>query len=252
MNTSYKNSFKLPKNEVHLWHCRFDAHRDCLETIGSILSREEKDKSERFKFKIHRERSIISRGVLRMLLGKYLQANPRDLQFGYTEYGKPFLKDESGLRFNLSHSHNRAVFAFVSDSPIGVDIEKIKTDFQVMEVARNFFSSDEILALETFPLKERAAGFYRCWTRKEAFIKAQGSGLSFPLTSFSVSLNSDSPELLRTEWHPSEKKEWQLFSFRPSGKYQGALAVRGPVYSLVHRQVLKQPLHQTEFFNPPN
>lgn len=235
MNPSRKNTFKLPKNEVHLWHCRFDINRNRIDEFIQLLSKDEREKSCKFKFKIDRQRSIISRGVLRTLLGRYLEIQPWDLQFGYTEYGKPFLKNESGIQFNLSHSHNRAVFAFVQDAEIGVDIEKIKSDFEVMDIARNFFSSDEIQTLEALPAKEWAAGFYRCWTRKESFIKAKGSGLSFSLSSFSVSLDADRAELLRTEWHPPEKKEWQMFSFRPSEDYQAALLVRGNFRSVEQR-----------------
>ncbi|HET8736484.1 MAG TPA: 4'-phosphopantetheinyl transferase superfamily protein [Pricia sp.] len=229
------NTFELPTNEVQLWHCRFNPQREHLDTFLSLLSDDEKKRADTFKFKIDRQRSIMARGVLRSLLGSYLHRHPRDLQFGYTEYGKPFLRHEPSLRFNLSHSQDRAVFAFVRHADIGVDIEKINSEFRVMDIARNFFSSDEILALEALPEKERHEGFYRCWTRKESFIKAKGSGLSFSLRSFSVSLHVDCPELLHTAWHPSEKKEWQMVSFRPSEAYLVALSVRGNIHSVVQR-----------------
>ncbi|MGB6154168.1 MAG: 4'-phosphopantetheinyl transferase superfamily protein [Pricia sp.] len=224
-----ESTFELPENEVHLWHCRFDANKDNIEAFKRILSEDEIEKARRFKFDIHREQSIISRGVLRTLLGKYLNQHPRDLLFDYTEYDKPFLRGNGNLQFNVSHSGNRALFGFVQNAEIGVDIEKIKSDFEVIDIAQNFFSSDEIRTLQAMPESEKVAGFFRCWTRKESFIKAKGSGLSFALTSFSVSLDVDSPSLLRTDWTAMEKGEGGLFSFTPEEGYLGALSIRGTI-----------------------
>lgn len=227
-----ETTYELSKNVVHIWHCRFDTNRHRIDAFNQVLSEDERQKANIFKFEIHREQAIISRGVLRILLGRYLKKSPHELEFGYTEYDKPFLKDESNLQFNVSHSGNRAVFGFVQDVEIGIDIEKIKDDFEVMDIAQNFFSSDENKALKTLPPKERTAGFYRCWTQKESFIKAKGSGLSFPLTSFSVSLEVGRAELLHTDWDAAEKKQWQLFSFVPEEGYQGAISLRHPIGSL--------------------
>ena len=230
-----ENSVELPQNVVHLWHCRFNTQMAFLKSYESLLSDNEIERAARFKFDIHRNKYIIARGVLRSLLGRYLNERPCDVQFGYTNYDKPFLKEtpfavgRDDLRFNISHSGNWAVFGFVQEMEIGVDIEKIKNDFEVMDIAQNFFSSDEIKTLQALPEKDRVAGFYRCWTRKEAFIKAKGSGLSFSLTSFSVSLNLNSARLLRTDWDAAEKTQWQLFTFSPELGYQGALTVRGAV-----------------------
>jgi len=227
--TQSEYTFDLPKNEVHLWHCRFDANKDNMEAFKRILSKDEIEKASGFKFDVHREQSIISRGVLRILLGKYLQQPPRSVSFGYSEFDRPFLKGNSNLQFNVSHSGNRSVFGFVQNAEIGVDIEKLKSDFEVMDIAQNFFSSDEIQTLQALPENQKVAGFFRCWTRKESFIKAKGSGLSFSLTSFSVSLNLDNAKLLRTDWKLTEKEEWRLFSFEPEIGYIGALSIRGNI-----------------------
>jgi len=229
---SSEKTFKLSKNRIQLWHCRFDRNMRWLPDYKNTLSTAELQKAARFKFGIHRQRYCIGRGILRMLLGRYLNEKPQEVEFDYTEYGKPFLKGESRLQFNLSHSHERAVFAFVLDTEIGVDIEKVKEDFEVLDIAQNFFAPDEIETLEQFPETKRAAGFYRCWTRKESFIKAKGSGLSFSLTSFTVSLDADRAELLRTEWDPAERNEWHLSAFTPEEGYMGALAVRGDGFKI--------------------
>lgn len=224
-----ENTFKLPPNEVHLWHCRFDANKAYIEDFKRMLSDDEVEKASRFKFDIHREQSIISRGLLRTLLGRYLQISPNNLRFGYTEFDRPFLKEKTSLEFNVSHSGNRLVIGFVQNVEIGVDIEKLKSDFDVMAIAQSFFSLDEIETLNDLPDENKVDAFYRCWTRKESFIKAKGSGLSFPLTSFSVSLNTDTAKLLRTDWDTREKEEWQIFTFTPQESYQGAISVRSPI-----------------------
>ena len=233
--TLSESTFDLPEKEVHLWHCRFDANKRNIETFKRILSDDEKEKAAKFKFDIHREQAVISRGVLRTLLGKYIKKHPHDLRFGYTEFGKPFLKENSSLGFNVSHSGNRAIFGFVHHAEIGVDIEKRKDDFEVMEIAQHFFSSDEILALENLPQIQRISAFYRCWTRKESFIKAKGSGLSFSLSSFSVSLDVDGAKLLRTNWDAAEKGEWRLYSLAPEKNYLAALSVRGDINAVRQR-----------------
>ena len=207
------NAFELPNNELHLWHCRFDANKDKIEAFKSIMSDDEKEKAGRFKFTAHREQAIISRGILRTLLSKYLNKAPRDLRFGYTEYDKPFLLGNYSLQFNVSHSGNRAVFGFVQHNEIGVDIEKLKQNFNIMEVAENSFSLDEIHTLQAMPETQQVEGFFSCWTRKESFIKAKGSGLSFSLTSFSVSLAIDVAELLRTDWDEAEKNTVAIIYF---------------------------------------
>jgi 4'-phosphopantetheinyl transferase len=119
------------------------------------------------------------------------------------------------------------VIAFAQDVEIGIDIEFIKTDFDPLKLAESFFSKNEIIALKAQSKEELGSAFFRCWTRKEFFIKAEGSGLSFPLDKFTVSLDSDhTAELLKTDWDLSEKDKWNLFSFSPSAQYLGAIAAR--------------------------
>lgn len=215
-----------------VWYLSFDLNIKHILHYRDLLSTDELIRADKFKFQIDSDRYSIARGVLRILLGIYLNEKPRSLQFGYTKYGKPFLKNKSSLNFNLSHSQNGAVFGFVYNSEIGIDIEKIKNNFDVMEIAQNFFSKKEVKALKSFAPKDRYRAFYRCWTRKEAFIKAEGSGLSFPLDGFSVSMDEDKKaNLLQTKWNALEKTIWSLFSFSPSDDYIGAIAIRGKVKS---------------------
>jgi len=217
---------ELKEKTIQVWHCNFDFNRDKIDFYTSLLSKDENQRASRFKFKKDKDCYIITRGILRLLLASYLKIEVKEISFKYTSYDKPLLAFESELKFNVSHSGNRAVFAFFKGTEIGVDIEKIKTDFDVLELAQNFFSKTEIASLEKQPKSELARAFFRCWTRKESFIKAEGSGLSFPLDKFTVSLNHDlEADLLETEWNPLEKDQWQLFSFVPFIDYIGAVAV---------------------------
>ena len=123
--------------------------------------------------------------------------------------------------------------AFVKDSEIGIDVEKIKTDFDVLNLAENLFSTTEVKMLHDVQQDDVYQAFYRCWTRKEAFIKAEGSGLSFPLDAFSVSMDEDyEAKLLQTKWNAAEKNKWSLFSFSPTKECIAAIAVRGKVKSI--------------------
>lgn len=219
--------FEISRESADLWYCSFDLNQTHIPYYLTLLSSDEILKAKRFKFEIDRERFIISRGILRVLLGRYLKENPKEIEFEYSSYGKPFVLHNDNIKFNISHSGNMAVFGFVKDVEIGVDIEKIKEDFDVLKLAKSFFSKDEIVALEKQPKEELSRTFFRCWTRKESFIKAEGSGLSFPLDKFSVSMDTDDDaELLKTDWDFSEKLNWNLFPFTPATQYIGALAVR--------------------------
>ncbi len=228
---------ELSGNEVHLWYGKVNEFSKNVESYANLLSLEETARANNFKFAKDRTVYVLARGLLRILSGRYLDQIPESIKFNYGEYGKPEYDVQTPIKFNISHSGNMIVLAFVRNFDIGVDIENIKEDFDVIDIAKHFFSSDEIQRLEALPKEQKVAGFYRCWTRKESFIKAKGSGLSFPLTSFSVSLDADKAELLRTDWAITEKKEWRMFSFEPANGYLGSLSVRGDIQYLQHRDL---------------
>lgn len=223
---------ELSENKIDFWYCNLGLNRSKLDAYFALLSNDEKARSSRFKFDRDRECYIISRGILRLLLAGYLRQEPHDFVFSYTQFGKPFLAVDGSLRFNISHSGNMAVFGFARNEEIGVDIEKIKDDFDILELAQNFFAQKEIEVLEHLPKEALPGAFFRCWTRKESFIKAEGSGLSFPLDQFAVSLAQDKPaELLTTQWDPNEKEHWQLFSYIPAEEYVAAVAIRSQAHT---------------------
>ncbi|MFK7811722.1 MAG: 4'-phosphopantetheinyl transferase superfamily protein [Maribacter sp.] len=202
-------------------------NRKLIPVYNEYLSIDEQEKASRFKFIIDQERFIISRAILRILSGSFLKEDPKQIKFDYGEYGKPSYASNQNLKFNLSHSGDVIVIGFAESQEIGIDVEFIKTDFEVLKLAQKFFSKTEIIALENQPAEDLNRAFFRCWTRKESFIKAEGSGLSFPLDQFAVSLENDhQSELLVTNWDYQEKSQWLLFSFIPSNEYIGAIAVK--------------------------
>ncbi len=237
MLSSIKNK-KIGPNQTHVWYIYFSQQLNILSYFLSILSKDEIEKASKFRFEKDKNCSIITRGALRFLSGKYLTENPEDIKFKYGEFGKPYYNMETELKFNVSHSGNMAVIGFVLNDDIGVDVEEMKSDFEVFDIASNYFSDYEIKSLKEIPIQNHVKGFYRCWTRKESFIKAKAKGLSFPLDSFSVSIDSDEKtELLETKWDKNEKELWNLFSFTPQENYIGAVSVKGNIQNIKYYNI---------------
>jgi 4'-phosphopantetheinyl transferase len=229
-------SLSLSSGEVHVWRASLAQPVEAQERFLRTLDLEERERASRFHFEKHRRRFIVGRGVLRLLLGRYLEIAPEAVRFAYGPYGKPSLGGEHGasrLRFNASHSHELAVYGFVQEREIGVDVEYVKDDFQSEEIAVRFFSAREVQTLTALPKDERHAAFFRCWTRKEAYIKAIGSGLSHPLDQFDVTLTADEPAaLLRDAQDAEAAAQWEMFNLEFAERYKGALIVEGRGHTL--------------------
>jgi 4'-phosphopantetheinyl transferase len=218
-------SLALLEGEACVWRLPLDRSP---EEFLSLLEEDELARANRFYFEKDRKHFVVARGFLRVLLGRYLQANPKQLQFSYGAWGKPALAGEfrdSLLRFNMSHSHGIALYAVTKSREIGVDVEHVRSDFASDSVARRFFSPFEVGVLCELPEDDRVAAFFRCWTRKEAYIKATGRGLSQPLDGFDVSLGPAA--LLRNEDGAPER--WTMIDVEVGPGYAGALVVEGPV-----------------------
>jgi 4'-phosphopantetheinyl transferase len=218
-------SLMLLTDEVHVWRLTLD---QSVERFLELLQADELERTNRFYFEKDRRHFVVARGFLRMLLGRYLDADPRRLKFLYGEYGKPALEVETTLRFNASHSHGIALYALTQRRELGVDVEYVRADFTTDDIARRFFSQAEVESLSRLPTEERVAGFFRCWTRKEAYIKATGRGLSQPLDGFDVTLGPDeSAALLRNEDGAPER--WTLSDIAVGSGFAGAVVIEGPV-----------------------
>jgi 4'-phosphopantetheinyl transferase len=188
----------------------------------ALLAPDERERAARFVHDVHRRRFIVARAALRRILGAHLGVAPATLRFTEGAHGKPAL-DGTGLEFNLSHSHELALVAVTRDAPVGVDVEHLRPVADALGIARSHFAPSERAALAAAPADARDLVFLRGWTRKEAFIKAIGEGLSHPLDQFEVSL-TDEARFLGIGGDPAAAARWSLFSFEPAPGYLGAVA----------------------------
>ena len=225
------STLELSGNEVHVWLAELDPPAAGMQQMAQCLSENELLRAGRFHFKRDRVRFIVRRSVLRMILGRYLHIEPNRVQFSYGPYGKPYLEETVGdgtLQFNLGHSNDIALYAFTRCRAIGVDIEYLRALPDTDQIIARFFTADEIATLNALPVSQRRQAFFNCWTRKEAYIKAIGKGLSQPLDQFEVSLAPGEPaRLLNVEGAPKEASRWSLNAWTPAPGYVAALAVKG-------------------------
>jgi 4'-phosphopantetheinyl transferase len=219
----------LAVNEVHLWCAQLQASPAQLERFTRLLSPDEQTRANRFRLDRHRSRFIISRALLRHFLARYLDSPPECISFNYGPFGKPFLTPWSHpnpIHFNIAHSEDLALFAFSPGPELGVDIESIRPISQAREIADRFFSPSEAAALQALPEPERQSAFFRCWTQKEAVLKALGNGISAGLNHFEVPLSPAHPD---RPFHFCPKllsdSDWLIFPLAPAPRYLGALAL---------------------------
>jgi 4'-phosphopantetheinyl transferase len=218
-------------DEIHVWHAALDREEKVLGRLESRLSQEEKARADRFHFVNDRNRFVAARGLLRELLGKYLHQAPAGLEFSYGEHGKPSLSGgnaSSGLCFNLSHSAGLVVYAIAKERNLGIDVEHIRPESAGEDIAKRYFSAREVSDLQTLPPEARVDGFFNCWTRKEAYLKATGMGLQIPLDSFAVSLVPEKSAQFLSGVEP----RWHLAAYHPAEGYVAAVVYDGAPCSL--------------------
>lgn len=218
---------ELESHHVDVWRIPLNLTVASVKLLFSCLSADEAQRAIRFHFPADRDRFIAAHGILRKILGRYHYCKTDDLVFSVNQYGKPILVN-SNLEFNLSHSSGFALLAVTQARKIGVDVERVRTDLELENIASRNFSEVEVSELMALSPKQREIGFFNCWTRKEAYIKAHGLGLSLSLDSFDVSLLPDPPAILRaTRPDPKEAARWTLCPLSVAPNYSGALAVEG-------------------------
>jgi 4'-phosphopantetheinyl transferase len=230
---------------VDIYKVRLEADAARLDSLYEILAPPERERATRFRFAEHRRRFIVCRGTLREILSRYLELHPARIAFAYNRHGKPSLRDSrrgsdgrfSEIHFNVSHSGSWALQAVTRAGEVGIDIERIdprfyNAGFVDEQIPERFFSPREVAQLRALPADQQTAAFFRCWTRKEAYIKARGLGLALPLDSFDVSLGPDDPPaLLRCAggWSVQDLAG-QDFNVPPG--YAAAVVAEGPVFSV--------------------
>lgn len=235
-----KNSFLLNSGEVHIWSACLSKNENEISYFTSLLSQDEKEKASHFKFSKDQKRYTISRGILRCLLGKYLREDPEEIEFLYGLWGKPCLQKEKNIFFNLSHSEDYALYAFAQGYEVGIDIEFIKRNLELEDMARRIFSAEEFSYWETLSSEEKKESFFKCWASKEAFLKAVGKGwLETKQTQTPTFFESNvgvrnNPKLKQNSKLLKNKKAIYPYCFEVVPGYVSALFVEGPPLRPLH------------------
>ncbi len=221
----------LETNQVHVWSGSLVAAPSTVQSLGHTLTPDEVTRADRFHFQKDRDHFIVARGILRLILSRYLEMEPGHLRFCYGAHGKPALaacsRDEM-LRFNLPHSKGLAIYSITRGCEIGVDVEYMREDFPGFEIAEQFFSPGEVATLRALAPNRRQEAFFTFWTLKEAYLKAQGQGLALPLDQLDVSEFSEGPAPSVADNDGLQPLSgWTLQKFAPAAGYIGALAVKG-------------------------
>lgn len=221
----------LTNQEVHIWRVSLQQVPATRATLFQLLSPDERQRALRYHFPHDRDHFIIARGALRETLSRYLGISPAALSFAYNQYGKPALQLRPGdaqLRFNVTHSGELALYAVTLERRVGLDLEYMRAELAGLEIAARFFSPRELKMLRELPQEMQTVGFFNCWTRKEAYIKAIGEGLSHALDQFAVSLApGERPALLDVNSDPQAAARWSLFELQAGAGYAAALALEG-------------------------
>lgn len=226
----------LAADEIHLWRLFHERDASALGRYDHILSPEEKLRSGRFRVTRSREEFVQTRGCLRLLLAHYTGLPPAALCLDPGPFGKPSLRDD-GPSFNVSHTEGVSLIA-IAHSPVGVDVERVIASADLPAIAQSHFSPGEIARLQALSGREHTQAFFRCWTRKEAFLKAQGFGLPHGLDSFEVSLlPGEPPEVLACAWDADARNRWLLAHITPAAGIFGALATNRPLGDSAPRTV---------------
>ena len=223
----------LNSDQVHLWRAGLERTEGEIEALSTLLSADEFERANRFRFAQHRRRFIVARGILRHLLGGYLKTNPQSLIFAYGAQGKPLLaqtQQDSILQFNLSHSQEHVLLGFTLNHPLGVDLEYQRPMPDALKIARRFFSFGESKMLEETKIEQQAQLFFQLWTAKEACLKAVGTGLADSLASVEFTFDhSNSLSLQTVRADLGMTADWSLFSFVPFSNYSAAIAINAPI-----------------------
>jgi 4'-phosphopantetheinyl transferase len=227
----------LTQNQVEIWLVNIPEHINRSVWYETLLNDEEREKADRFYFAKDRLRYVITHGILRRLISQYVAIPPKELVFLKNPFGKPYISpviNTQKIQFNISHSKEGIIIAISKGNELGVDLEFARDTIPILEIAQRFFSPYEYQVLLATPASFRLLSFYRCWTRKEAFIKAKGKGLSIPLDSFDVTVSPDQPpQLIRSSLDPSDLEKWKLREIDTWPNYLATICIEGKDHQFV-------------------
>ncbi len=225
----------LSDDDVHVWRADLNLPAWRLQKLAETLSSEEQQRAERFYFEQDKKHFTAGRGLLRTILGRYLNLDPSQLEFSYSSRGKPALVNTNtpeALCFNLSHSNGLALYAVTRSRSIGIDLEHVRSMPDAEKLAKRFFSPHEYAVISTLLPEQKQEAFFNAWTRKEAYLKATGDGLA-GLEQVEVSLIPGEPAaLLSIQGDRQATSRWSLYQLTPAPGYVAALAVEGHDWNL--------------------
>ena len=229
----------IPKDEIQVWFINIKSLSGFASRIEASLSEEEWARANRFISNPKRKEFISGRGMLRIILGNYLNSNPADILFEFSKKGKPFIDIKNGgefLNFNISHSGEYLLFAFTSSGTIGVDLEKVNTIPDIKNVAEKAFSEEEIKMLDDLPVENFEDAFYKCWTMKEAYYKTGQIDFLVSPTDFTVDFISTEPSVTIQGISRAENTFGFLFPDSPNG-YKSAIAINNKSARIIYRDI---------------
>jgi len=225
-----RSSLVLSAQEIHVWRADLNQPIAQIERLAQLLSPDEQQRAKRFYFERDRNHFIAGRGILRTILGRYLNQPPHQIQFDYSPRGKPTLATSNPnqtLGFNLSHSQGLALYALSSTLKLGIDLEYLRPMPDAEKLAQRFFTPREYTAIQTLAGDQQQLAFFNGWTRKEAYLKATGDGLA-KLSEIEVSLMpEEAAKLLSIAGDSNAASHWSLFPLIPASDYVAAVAVFG-------------------------
>ena len=233
-----ETSIDLPANQVHIWHAHLSPSQSQLLHLQALLSDDEIKRARQYKFLQHQEAFIAARGILRLILGRYIGASAESLSFEHGSHGKPFLTSPTtpNYQFNVSHSQNRALYAVSLDREVGIDIECHRRPLDHHAIIQRIGSPAEKMVFSKMAPSELEQCFFACWTRKEAYVKAIGKGMTIPLSSITVSLPpSEYVTLIHIPEAEQDNLSWSMNDIFIGSDYSAALVVEGfQSYSISH------------------
>lgn len=227
---------ELGQDEAHVWRASLAQDPATIAQLAALLAADERRRADRYLRAVDRDHFIVARGVLRKILAAYLPISPADLVFAYNQYGRPRISAEQNgrnLNFNLSHSHELALYALTIGRGVGIDVEYMREDFATLEIAEHFFAKSEVTGLASLPADQQVQAFFNCWSRKESYIKALGLGVSYPLARFAVELAPGrAPALLKVDNDEREPERWQMYELPAGDGYAAAMIIEMPAVKL--------------------
>lgn len=247
--TTHRNplsaNFCLQDDDVHIWLASMAQPPTVVRWLSGFLSRDEQMRTEEFHSQHDRTRFSIRRGLLRTLLSSYLGTDPSQLEFCYSDHGKPSLSEQFSdlrLNFNLSHSHGLVTYAFALGREIGIDVERVRPLPEIEQIVKRFFSPQERRAIHSIPQDHKPIWFFRRWTRKEAYLKAKGCGLYGLLELPSLAPIIVPPSVCYDE----DRVGWSLFDLTPNSEFVAALCVEGISCKCSCYDLLPPTQHQSQ------